>query len=127
MIFGIVAKEGGEALCFEHEAGVVGVGCHSADCIFGAGEVEVFFGFDCEFDVFVHVVGVVAVAVAAAGALSSCVVCHGVDVVTTGDFIVIFAGIVSMRRSESSKVIVIYFACIGLSLFFYTRNKIKIK
>ncbi len=79
MIFGIVAKQRGESLRLEHEAGVVGVSCHSADCIFGAGEVEVFFGFDCEFDVLVHVVGIVAVA--AGTALSSCVVGHGVDVV----------------------------------------------
>jgi len=107
VIFGIVAKEGGEPLCFEHEAGVVGVGCHSADCIFGAGEVEVFFGFNCEFDVFVHVVGVVAVGVAAAGALSSCVVCHGVDVVLR--VLLFFAGEVKVPKCRYLRALVLVY------------------
>ena len=75
-----MSKEGGEALCLEHEAGVVGVGCDAAEGVFGAGEVEVFFGADGEFDVFVHVV-VVGVVVA----VSVGVVGHGPFWVCDGD------------------------------------------
>lgn len=62
MILGVVSKKRREPLRLEHEAGVIGVRRHSADGVFGSGEVEVFFGADGELDVFVHVVLVAVVA-----------------------------------------------------------------
>ncbi len=65
MIFGVVSKQRRESLGFEHEARVIGVSRDAAEGVFGAGEVEVFFGADCELDVLVHVV-VVGIVVALA-------------------------------------------------------------
>lgn len=64
-----MTKERAESLSLEHEAGVVGVGRDSAEGVFGTREVQVFFGADGEFDVFVHVVvvGVVASSVGVVG------------------------------------------------------------
>ena len=46
VVFGVMAKEGGEALGLEHEAGVVRLGRHPPDGILGSRQVQVLFGLE---------------------------------------------------------------------------------
>jgi hypothetical protein len=45
MVFGIVSKERGKALCFEHQATIIRFGRNTFNRILGTRQVQVFFGF----------------------------------------------------------------------------------